>query len=167
MTKRLLSGRLLVGLMWMSAGLAAGADVLAAQGGAAGADRVAPRAQPGERSPLVAAALQAVLPPLPLGYVYVGDLRRAVLPTGLMVGGSTVLVLEIVDLVDWTDDRGSETLLYVALVSVAVGYVYGIVDAADAARDHNARLRTSAVGLRVGPSPGRAGIELWVRLPSS
>ena len=65
-----------------------------------------------ERSPMVAALVQAALPPLPLGYIYAEDLGRAVLPTSLMVGGGVAFILGAVELVDWTDEDRSPALFY-------------------------------------------------------
>lgn len=115
-----------------------------------------------ERSPLAAAMLQAVLPPLPLGYLYAGELRRSLLPTGLMVGGSVVFVLEVTELVDWTDEDKSSALLYVGLGAMMAGYVYGIIDAADAARDHNDRLKRGAPSVALMPTPH--GVTLLAHL---
>jgi len=115
---------------------------------------------------LLAAALQAVLPPLPLGYAYAGDLKRSLLPTGLMVGGATLFIFETVELIDWTDESKSPALLYVGLASMMVGYVYGIVDAADAARDRNAALRGGRAALSVIPSPFGRGIRFSMSVRS-
>lgn len=122
-----------------------------------------PQASP-ELSPLLAGVLQALLPPLPLGYVYVSDLRRSLLPTGLMIGGATLFVLETVELVDWTREHKSPALLYVGMGSMMVGYLYGIIDAADAARDRNAGSRGARVALGVGPSPAGRGVQVSISL---
>lgn len=122
------------------------------------------RASPaGERSPLVGAALQAVLPPLPLGYIYAGDLERAILPTTLMVGGGAAFVLGVVELIDWTDEPRSPTLFYAGLGAMMVGYVYGVVDAADAVRDRNDRIRRGAAAVDIRPARG-GGLSIRVSL---
>ena len=119
--------------------------------------------QDGQRSPVVAALLQAALPPLPLGYVYVGELRRAILPTALMVGGSMVFIVGTVELIDWTDEDRSPALFYGGLAAMLVGYAYGILDAADAARDRNARLRGITPSVSVGPVGAGFGLRVWLR----
>jgi hypothetical protein len=113
---------------------------------------------------LIAGVLQAVLPPLPLGYAYAGDLRRSLLPTGLMVAGATLFVFETIQLVDWTKESKSPALLYVGLGSMMVGYVYGIVDAADAARDRNAGSGGARAALGIAPSPLGRGVQVSVKL---
>lgn len=148
------------------ASLAGSPDVLAAQEVPTRLESPTPMPDPGERSPLVAALLQAALPPLPLGYIYVGDLGRALLPTGLMVAGSTLFVLEVAELVDWTDEDKSPGLLYLGLGSLVVGYVYGIIDAADAAKDHNAAERASRSALGIAPSPQGTGLQVSLSLRS-
>ena len=115
-----------------------------------------------QRSPLVAALLQGALPPLPLGYIYADDLRRAIIPTSLMVGGSVAFILGTVELVDWTDEERSPALFYGGLGAILVGYVYGIVDAADAVRDRNARLR-GVTSVQLGPSHGGIGIRVSLK----
>lgn len=120
-----------------------------------------------QRSPLVAAILQAALPPVPLGYLYAGDLGRSLLPTGLMVGGATLLLFESVKLIDWTDEGGSPALLYVGLGALIGGYVYGILDAADAARDRNARFVPRGASLLIVPSQSGTRIGVSLRIPTS
>ena len=115
------------------------------------------------RSPLVAALLQAALPPLPVGYVYAGAPLRGLVPTGIMVGGALLFLSEGVEVFDWTGEGASESLLRIGFAAIIAGYVYGIWDAADAARDHNARSGGAAVAFiptaasRVSPDPLEEG----------
>jgi hypothetical protein len=111
------------------------------------------QSQAPEKSALLAAALQAAFPPLPLGYVYAGDLGRCLLSTGLMVGGSTLFLINALDWVDWDVSEGSTAWATVGLAALVGGYVWGIWDAADAARDANAEAR-ARVGLSLGVEPG-------------
>lgn len=122
------------------------------------------QAAPDERSPLVAGLLQAVFPPVPIGFAYAGDFKRGLLPTGLMYAGATVVLLEGVDTIDWTDEEaGSGTLMAVGLAAVVVGYGWGIWGAVDAANDHNARARPAAPALVVAPFSG--GMRVGVTVP--
>lgn len=116
-----------------------------------------------ERSPLVAGLLQAALPPLPLGYLYAGSLARGLIPTGLMVGGATLFLFETAELLDWTDEDKSEGLFYLGLGMVVGGYVFGIVDAAQVARRHNAALSAAASALRISPMP--SGVRIAIAVP--
>lgn len=122
----------------------------------------APQAQPDERSPLAAAFLQAILPPLPIGYLYAGNVVRGLIPTGLMVGGSMLLLVETVEIIDWTSNDESEALLYLGLAATAGGYVFGIIDAANVARHRNARVRAGGAALRIVPAP--EGVEVGVSI---
>jgi len=119
----------------------------------------------GYRSPLIGAVLQAMLPPLPLGYVYAGDISRGLVPTGIMVGGATLLVIESVELVDWTDDRGSETLLYVGLGALMAGYVYGVWDVVHLIGDRNARTAAGAVSIRLIPTSSDVALVAHLSVP--
>jgi hypothetical protein len=121
------------------------------------------QAEVDERSPLVAGLLQAALPPLPIGYVYAGNAARGLIPTGVMIGGATLLLYETVEIIDWTTNDESGALLYLGLAAVAGGYVFGIVDAAHVARNRNARLRAGGVALRVVPR--ERGVGLAVVIP--
>jgi len=118
---------------------------------------------PDERSPLAAALLQAALPPLPLGYLYAGNPARGLIPTGVMVVGSTLFLIEVVEVVDWTTNDESEALLYLGLAATVGGYVFGIVDAANVARQRNARLR--AGGVVFGLVPREAGVVVALSIP--
>lgn len=129
---------------------------------AAPLDAAAAQEAAGERSPVVAGLLQAALPPLPLGYAYVGDLGRGLLPTGLMVGGATLLLVGVVDIVDWTEEDKSAVPIYLGLGALIGGYVFGIVDVIGAAKDRNARARAAP-----GPVwllPTARGLEVVARV---
>jgi hypothetical protein len=60
-------------------------------------------------------------------------------------------------IIDWTDESGSDTVLYLGFGGLLGGYIYGIMDAADAARDHNARVRATGASFRVVPAPSGVG----------
>ena len=68
------------------------------------------RAQPtlDERSPLVAGLLQAALPPLPVGYLYACSFARGLIPMGVMVVGTSIFMVESVQIFDWTDGGGTK-----------------------------------------------------------
>ncbi len=125
----------------------------------------APQAQAAldERSPLVAGLLQAVLPPLPVGYLYAGSVARGLIPMGVMVVGTSIFLVESVEIFDWTDGGVSETLLWVGFGMTLGGYVFGIVDAANVARNRNARARAARAVLRFVPAP--SGVGLAVTIP--
>ena len=118
---------------------------------------------PGERSPLLAGLLQAVFSPLPVGYLYAGSPARGLSPMGARVVGSTLFLVETVEIIDWTSDDESETLLYLGLGMTLGGYVFGIVDAANVTRRRNARLRAGGAAFRIGPTP--SGVGITVALP--
>ena len=117
---------------------------------------------PDERSPLAAAFLQAVLPPLPIGYIYAGNVVRGLIPTGLMIGGATLLLVETVEIIDWTSNDESEGLIYLGLAATAGGYVFGIIDAANVAKKRNARIRAAGAALRIVPAPAGVGLALSI-----
>lgn len=120
-------------------------------------------ADPPRKHPFVAAALQAAFPPLPLGYLYAGDLQRGLLPTGLMIGGSTVFLFVVIDWVTWNDPPSSPAFAYAAMGAILTGYVWGILGAADAARDANAEAEASRVTLQV--TSERGGVFFAIQIP--
>jgi len=83
---------------------------------------------------------------------------RGLLPSAVMVGGATLFMVQAIEIIDWTDEGGSDELMYVGLAALFGGYVYGIVDAAAATRDRNARVRAREVRLMFLPAPGGIGI---------
>jgi hypothetical protein len=115
-----------------------------------------------ERSPLLAGVLQAAFPPLPLGYLYAGSFARGLVPTAVMVVGSSIFLVEVVQVIDWTDVDGSEPLIWVGLGMTFGGYVFGIVDAANVARNRNARLRAGDAAFRVLAAPSGVGLALSI-----
>jgi hypothetical protein len=117
-----------------------------------------------ERSPVLAGLLQAALPPLPLGYLYAGSFARGLIPMGVMVVGTSVFLSEGVQVFDWTGEGASETLLWVGFAMTLGGYVFGIVDAANVARNRNARVRAGGAALRLVPAP--SGVGLAVTIPT-
>ncbi|MBM4183204.1 MAG: hypothetical protein FJ207_03150 [Gemmatimonadetes bacterium] len=117
-----------------------------------------------ERSPLLAGLLQAAFPLLPLGYLYAGNVPRGLIPMGVMAVGSTLFLIETVEIIDWTTNDESEGLLYLGLALTAGGYVFGVVDAANVARNRNARLRAAGAALRVVPTPN--GVALALSIPA-
>jgi hypothetical protein len=138
--------------------LFAAAVLLLLPGDSAAQSPAVPQGVPGERSPVVASLLQAAFPPLPIGYLYAGDPVRGLLPSAVMVGGATLFMVQVIEIIDWTDEGGSDELMYVGLAALFGGYVYGIVDAAAATRDRNARLRAREARLMFLPAPGGIGI---------
>jgi hypothetical protein len=134
----------------------------AAQQPGAPSDSVSTQGAPSERSPLVAGLLQAALPPLPIGYLYAGSFARGLIPTGLMLVGTSVFLIETVELIDWTDEDGSGSLMWLGLGMTLGGYVFGIVDAANVTRNRNARVRAVATAFRVLPAPSGVGIAVTI-----
>lgn len=134
----------------------------AAQLPGSAADSVSAQTAPSERSPLVAGLLQAALPPLPVGYLYAGSFARGLIPTGLTIGGTTLFLIETIELIDWTDEAGSGSLLWLGLGMTLGGYVFGIVDAANVARNRNARVRAGGAAFRVVPSPSGVGFAVTI-----
>jgi len=127
------------------------------------ADSAALQLVPSERSPLLAGLLQVALPPLPVGYLYAGSLARGLIPTGVMLVGTSLFLIETVEIIDWTDEGGSESLMWLGLGMTLGGYVFGIVDAANVARNRNARTRAGGAALRFVPAP--SGVGLVVTIP--
>jgi hypothetical protein len=111
---------------------------------------------------LLAATLQAVLPPLPVGYLYAGNGTRGLIPMGVMVVGSTLLLVETVEILDWTQSGEKGELMWLGLGLTLGGYVFGIVDAASVARDTNARLRAGRAAFRVVPAPSGFAVTATV-----
>jgi hypothetical protein len=114
-----------------------------------------------ERSPLVAGVLQAVLPPLPVGYLYAGNVARGLIPMGVMVVGTSIFLVETVEVLDWTDGEGSGALMKLGFGMTLGAYAFGIFDAANVARNRNARLRSGAA-LRLTPTPHGMGVGVSI-----
>jgi hypothetical protein len=123
-----------------------------------------PQQTESERSPLGAALLQAAFPPLPIGYLYAGNVWRGLIPTAVMVGGATLFFVEAVEIFDWNDPEASDELILLGLAATVGGYVFGIVDAANVAKNRNARIRAGGAALRVVPAPSGVGVALAIPL---
>jgi hypothetical protein len=145
-------------------GVAIGLPVAPGDGVAQEPDAPTTAEAPGDKSPLVAALLQAALPPLPLGYVYAENVVRGLIPTGMMVAGASLFIVQTVDLIDWTGEGGSEELMWVGLAVLVGGYAFGIVDAAAQTRVRNARVSGREVGFQILPAPSGAGVAVGVVL---
>jgi len=137
-----------------------GRTISAQQPGPPPAATTGPQSARSERSPLAAALLQAALPPLPLGYAYAGNVVRGLVPTGVMVAGATLLLVETVEIIDWTKEGERGELMWLGLGLTFGGYVFGIVDAASVAKNRNTRIRAGGAALRVVPSPTGVGVAL-------
>jgi hypothetical protein len=121
------------------------------------------QAAPSERSPFAAALLQAAFPPLPLGYLYAGNVWRGLIPTGVMVAGATLFFVEAVEIFDWTDPDASDELILLGLAATAGGYVFGIIDAANVAKNRNAQIRAQGAALFLAPAA--QGVRIGVTIP--
>ena len=146
-------------VLFGSLGLAASTT---AQQPAPAADSASAQGTPSERSPLVAGLLQAALPPLPIGYLYAGSFARGLIPTGIMLVGTSILLVEAVEIFDWTEEGERGELLWLGFGLSVGGYVFGIVDAANVARGRNARLRVAGAALRLVPASSGVGIAVTI-----
>ena len=75
---------------------------------------------------------------------------------------ATVFMFVIIDWVTWNDPPSSPALAYAGLGALVTGYVWGILGAADAARDANTEAEAARAVLQV--APGRGGAVVALRL---
>ncbi len=108
-------------------------------------------APPGRKDPIIAFALEAVVPVL--GHAYAGDARRGIAPAAVHVAGYGLLLYGVNEEFEDGDGR---PLMIVGLAAAAVGKVWGLVSVAATVRERNASLvvepapdRGVAVGIRV------------------
>lgn len=111
-------------------------------------------AQPTERSPLAAAALETLVPVL--GHIYAGDWRRGISPALVYAGGVAAFAYAYNECTD------CEFLLIGGAVAWLGGRVWGIVSAARTAQERNERVRAlPPIGVRL--QPGAVQLGAWLQ----
>lgn len=79
-----------------------------------------------------------------------------------MVVGTSIFLVESVEIFDWTSEGDRGELLWLGFGLTVGGYVFGIVDAANVARNRNRRLRAGGTAFRVVPAPSGVGIAMTI-----
>jgi hypothetical protein len=114
------------------------------------------------RSPVLAGALELLLPIPTLGYAYAGNWRRGLLPGGVQVLGVFVLAYGVTDtvvegVVTGDDDATCGAACAVGIAMILGGRVWSTVGAARTAQSWNLE-RGSSLSLQWVPAPGGVGL---------
>lgn len=118
-------------------------------------------APPGQKDPIIAFALETIVPVL--GHAYAGDARRGIAPAVVHVAGYGLIGYGVSRAFDCllfcsssTNDNTDGLIISAGVAAAVVGKVWGLVSVTSTVRDRNA-------SLVVEPTPGRqlaVGIKL-------
>jgi len=110
-----------------------------------------------KKNRIVAATLNVFFSPLALGHYYAGEPKRARIWHFLWAVGIGSVILAIENQSDFWGYFGTGTLAY--------AYAYSITDAADAADDHNAKLKKKYnITLNIKNNNHNKGLELCLSI---
>lgn len=101
-----------------------------------------------KKEEFAAAGLEALIPVV--GHAYVGDARRGLLPLAVSGGGLALLIIGAGDV--------DTSLMSIGWLTYLGGRVWGVVSALEAAKEHNAAIRTR-LRLSVAPAEYSDGVE--------
>jgi hypothetical protein len=124
-------------------------------------------ADPDTRSPLLAGALELLMPVPTLGYAYAGNWRRGLLPGGIQVLGLFLVSAGVGGVIfdglfDADDDASCGALCPIGATMIVGGRVWATVGAARTARTRSLE-RGGALSLQWVPTSGGTGILVAYR----
>ncbi len=122
--------------------------------------------QAATRSPALAAVLEGLVWPLPVGHWYAGDMKRGLLPKAVELGGIPLMLMcaDIIGTADCSDTQ--ETVSGLGAVMFLGGWVWGMVSAYRTASDRNEAIRTrfGSVEVSYGIRPTTSRFEFGATL---